>query len=56
MVEEILAVLLALFSLVLNETPRVSLREASDTQEGSTDDERWLPYINEEYKNVDRNE
>ena len=56
MVEEILAVLLALFSLVLNDTPRVSLREGSDTQEGSTDDDRWLPYINGEYKNVDRNE
>ena len=56
MLEEILALLLSLFSLVSNETPRVSLRETNHTQEESTDDDRWLPYINEEYKNVDTRE
>ena len=55
MLEEILALLLSLFSLVSNETPRVSLRETSNTQEESEDDDRWLPYINEEY-NVDTSE
>ena len=56
MLEEILGLLLSLFSLVSNETPRVSLRETSNTQEESTDDDRWLPYINEEYSNVDTRE
>ena len=51
MLEEILGALLSLFSLLLNETPRVSFRQESiNTQEGSTD--KWLPYINEEYENV----
>ena len=53
MLEEILALLLSLFSLVTNETPRVSFRETSNTQVESPDDDRWLPYINEEYNNVD---
>ena len=56
MLEEILALLLSLFSLVSNETPRVSFRETSNTQEESTGDDRWLPYINEEYNNVDTSE
>ena len=52
MLEEVIALLLSLFSLVSNETPRVSLRETRNTQEESTEDDRWLPYINEEYDNV----
>ena len=56
MLEEILALLLSLFSLVSNETPRVSLRETSNTQEESPDDDRWLPYINKEYNNIDSGE
>ena len=56
MLEEILALLLSLFSLVTNETPRVSLRQTTNTQEESTDDDRWLPYISEEYNNVDTRE
>ena len=56
MLEEILALLLSLFSLVFNETPRVSFRETSHTQEGNKDDDKWLPYINQEYKNVDISE
>ena len=56
MLEEILGLLLSLFSLVSNETPRVSLRETSNTQEESKDHDRWLPYINEEYNNVDTRE
>ena len=52
MLEEILALLLSLFSLVSNETPRVSLREINHTQEESTYDDRWLPYINQEYNNI----
>ena len=56
MLEEILALLLSLFSLVLNETPRVSFRETSHTQEESPGNDRWLPYINEEYNNVDTSE
>ena len=53
MLEEILGPLLSLFSLVSNESPRVSFRETSQTQEGSTDNDKWLPYINEEYENID---
>ena len=56
MLEEILALLLSLFSLVSNETPRVSFRETTNTQEESTDDDRWLPYISEEYKNINSGE
>ena len=52
MLEEILALLLSLFSLVSNETPRVSFRETNHTQEESTDDDRWLPCINQEYNNI----
>ena len=52
MLEEVIALLLSLFSLVSNKTPRVSLRETRNTQEESTEDDRWLPYINEEYDNV----
>ena len=53
MLDEIFALLLSLFSLVTNETPRVSFRETDNTQEENKDDDRWLPYINEEYENVD---
>ena len=56
MLEEILALLLSLFSLVSNETPRVSFRETNHTQEGNKDGDKWLPYINQEYKNVDISE
>ena len=47
MLEEILALLLSLFSLVTNETPRVSLRQTTNTQEESPDDSRWLPCIHQ---------
>ena len=56
MLDEILALLLSLFSLVSNETPRVSLRETSNTQEENKDGDRWLPYVNQEYNNVDSSE
>ena len=56
MLEEILALLLSLFSLVSNETPRVSFRETNHTQEGNKDGDKWIPYINQEYKNVDISE
>ena len=56
MLDEILALLLSLFSLVTNETPRVSFQETDNTQEGNTDADRWLPYINEEYENLDTDE
>ena len=56
MLEEVIALLLSLFSLVSSETPRLSLRQISNTQEESTNDDRWLPYINEEYNNIDARE
>ena len=56
MLEEILALLLSLFSLVSNERPRVFFREKKNTQKESSDDDRWLPYINEEYKTVNTSE
>ena len=56
MLEEVIALLLSLFSLVSNETPRVSFRETNHTQEKNLNDDRWLPYINEEYNNVDTRE
>ena len=52
MLDEIFALLLSLFSLLTNETPRVSFRETDNTQEGNIGDDRWLPYINEECGNV----
>ena len=52
MLDEILALLLSLFSLVTNETPRVSFQETGNTQERNADDDRRLSYINEEYENV----
>ena len=51
MLDEIFALLLSLFSLVANKIP-----VPGDTQEGNTDDDRWLPYINEEYENLDTGE
>ena len=56
MLEEVIALLLSLFSLVSNETPRVSLREINHRQEESSRDDRWLPYINQEYDNVGTSE
>ena len=41
MLKEVIALLLSLFSLVSNE---------------NTENDRWLPYINEEYDNVDISE
>ncbi|CAB4020773.1 Hypothetical predicted protein [Paramuricea clavata] len=45
MLEEITGMFLSLFSLFVNATPRVSLRE----HQPEVDDDRWQPYINEEY-------
>ena len=56
MLEEILALFLPLFSLVSSETPRVSFRETSNTKGESPDNDRWLQYINEEYKTVNFSE
>ena len=56
MLEEILGVLLSLFSLVLNETPRVSLRVSNTCREGRSDNDEWGPYVNEEYENDGTNE
>ena len=50
MLDEILALLLSLFSLATN------VPVPGNTQEGNTDDDRWLPYINEEYENLDTRE
>ena len=52
MLEEILGVLLSLFSLLLNETPRVSFRESNTPTDERTDNDKWLPYINKEYENI----
>ena len=60
MLEEITGMFLSLFSLFVNATPRVSLREpidpTSDTEEEGVDDDRWQPYINKEYENFHTNE
>jgi hypothetical protein len=60
MLEEITGMFLSLFSLFVNETPRVSLREpidaTSDTGKEGVDDDRWQPYINKEYENFHTNE
>ncbi|CAB4034294.1 Hypothetical predicted protein, partial [Paramuricea clavata] len=53
MLEEITGMFLSLFSLFVNATPRVSLREH---QPEVNDDDRWQPYINEEYENFHTNE
>ncbi|CAB4021475.1 Hypothetical predicted protein [Paramuricea clavata] len=58
--EEITGMFLSLFSLFVNATPRVSLREpidpTSDTEEEGVDDDRWQPYINKEYENFHTHE
>ena len=49
---------LSVFSLFLNETPRVSFREqveASSNESQPTDEYQWPPYINKEYENSDNN-
>ena len=52
MLEEITGMFLSLFSLFVNATPCVSLRE----HQPGVDDDRWQPYINEEYENFHTNE
>ena len=57
MLEEVIGVFLSLFSLFLNETPRVSfqedIQETCDAEVGNQtvreDHDKWLPYINKEY-------
>ncbi|XP_028399450.1 uncharacterized protein LOC114522876 [Dendronephthya gigantea] len=54
MLEEIVGMILSVFSLFLNETPRLSRREQPyETDESSErrliDEDKWLPYINKEY-------
>ncbi|CAB4043439.1 Hypothetical predicted protein, partial [Paramuricea clavata] len=59
MLEEITAMFLSLFSLFWSDTPRVSLRgqiDPTSNTEGGVDDDRWQPYINEEYENFHTNE
>ena len=60
MLEEITGMFLSLFSLFVNATPRVSLREpidpTIDKEEGGVDDDKWQPYINEEYENLHTND
>ena len=61
MLEEIAGMFLSLFSLFMSERPRVSFREEirqmSDTEEGSSGADKWLPYIHKEYDdNLFRNQ
>ena len=60
MLAEIIDIFLSLFSLILSDTPRLSLQEqihpTGDTEDGGVDDDRWQPYINKEYENVHTNE
>ena len=60
MLEEITGMFLSLFSLFVNATPRVSLREpinpTTGKEEEGIDDDRWQPYINKEYENFHTNE
>ena len=52
-----MGMILSVFSLFMNETPRVSLRAQQPHQtDGSsesrrTEEDKWLPYINKEYEN-----
>ncbi|CAB3993388.1 Hypothetical predicted protein [Paramuricea clavata] len=55
MLEEIAGMFLSLFSLFWSDRPRVSFREQIDSEEGGVDDDRWQPYINEEYENFHTN-
>ncbi|CAB4021476.1 Hypothetical predicted protein [Paramuricea clavata] len=52
MLEEITGMFLSLFSLFVNATTRVSLGR----HQPGVDDDRWQPYINEEYENFHTNE
>ena len=57
MLEEVIGVFLSLFSLFLNETPRVAFQEdiqetcdaEVENQTVREDHDKWLPYINKEY-------
>ena len=57
MLEEVIGVFLSLFSLFLNETPRVAFQEnfneTCDAELGNQtveeDHDKWLPYINKQY-------
>ena len=58
MLEEVIGVFLSLFSLFLNETPRVAFQEdiqetcdaEVENQTVREDHDKWLPYINKEYE------
>ena len=52
MLTELINLFLSLFSLVLNETPRVS-REEEISSDSDNSEDQWLPYIHEEYENVE---
>ena len=62
MLEEIIGMILSLFSLVLDEPPSVSFPvlinnpATSNTEESESDDGRWQSYINNEYGNSHTNE
>ena len=62
MLEEIISMILSLFSLVLDEPPSVSFPvlinnpATSNTEESESDDGRWQSYINNEYGNSHTNE
>ncbi|CAB4033493.1 Hypothetical predicted protein, partial [Paramuricea clavata] len=65
MLAEIIGMILSLFSLVLDETPRRRVSSpvptnnnhvTSDTEESEADDDRRQSYINEEYENSHTNE
>ena len=56
MLEEIVEMILSMFSLFLNDAPRVILREQLQKTDDSSEsrpieEDKWLPYINKEYEN-----
>ncbi|XP_028399428.1 uncharacterized protein LOC114522859 [Dendronephthya gigantea] len=62
MLEEIVGIVLPVFSLFLNEAPRLSFREqprstGDDSSEGSVIvEDKWPPYINKEYEDLNNDD
>ena len=52
MLTELINLFLSLFSLVMNETPRVS-REEEISGDSDNSEDQWLPKVHEEYENVE---
>ena len=61
MLEEIGGMISSVFSLFVNEAPRVSLREqlhetGDSSERRAMEEDKWLPYINKEFENFNNDD